>query len=100
MIEFPHMPATEREAEEHLLFFRDRYLECFPCFYIPPGTTSAQLRREKPFSWFTMMMVSCQSSAMQFSMGDIWRKIIAQKIVVEHEKNMDVLQGMIIMLAW
>jgi hypothetical protein len=100
MIEYPWMPATQRQADEQLALFRDQYLQCFPCIYLPPEMTSDQLREEKPFSWFTIMMMSCQTSSLQFGMGALWQKIISQKIIVEHEKDIDLLQGMVIFLAW
>lgn len=100
MIQSPWMPTTLRQAEEQLTLFRDRYLQCFPCIYIPPDMTSEQLREEKPFTWFTIMMMSCQTSSLQYGMGSVWQRIISQKIVVEHEKNIDLLQGMVIFLAW
>ena len=100
MIQFPQMPATQREAEEHLRLFRERYLHCFPCLYIPPDMTSDELREEKPVTWFTIMMMSCQTSSLQFAMGAIWQDVISQKIVVEHEKSIDLLQGLVIFLGW
>ncbi|KAJ9165814.1 Transcriptional regulator WAR1 [Coniochaeta hoffmannii] len=100
MIQYPWMPATQRQAEEQLALFRDRYLLCFPCIYLPPAMTSEQLREEKPFSWFTIMMMSCQTSSVQFGMGALWQKIVSQKIIIEHEKSIDLLQGMVIFLAW
>lgn len=100
MIQYPYMPATPSQAQEQLTLFRERYLQCFPCIYIPPDMTSEQLREEKPFSWFTIMMMACQTSSLQFGMGAVWQRIISQKIVIEHEKNMDLLQGMVIYLAW
>lgn len=100
MIQQPWIPATPRQAEEHLRLFRDQYLQCCPCIYIPPDTTSEQLRKEKPFSWFTIMMMACQTSSLQFAMGGVWQDIVAQKIIVEHEKDLDLLQGMVIFLIW
>lgn len=100
MIYFPGMPATQRAAEEHLLLFRERYLDCFPCVYIPPDMTSDELRDAKPFTWFTIMMMSCQNASVQFGMGTTWQKIISQKIVMEYEKSIDLLQGMVIFLGW
>lgn len=100
MIQSPWMPTIPREAEERLTLFRDRYLRCFPCIYIPPDMTSEQLREEKPFTWYTIMMMSCQTSSLQYGMGSVWQRVISQKIVIEHEKNIDLLQGMVIFLAW
>ncbi|OIW24686.1 hypothetical protein CONLIGDRAFT_584386, partial [Coniochaeta ligniaria NRRL 30616] len=100
MIQAPGLPATLSEAEEQLALFREQYLQCFPCIYIPSNMTSDQLRDEKPFTWFTIMMMSCQTSSLQYGMGSVWQRIISQKIVVEHEKSIDILQGMIIFLAW
>lgn len=99
MMQYPWMP-TPRQAEERLRLFCEQCLRCSPCIYIPPGTTSEKLRAEKPFSWFTIMMIACQTSSLQFAMGGAWQKIISQKIIIEHEKDIDLLQGMVIFLTW
>lgn len=100
MINCPEAPATREEADELLLLFRERYLECFPCIYIPPDVTSSQLREEKPFVWFSIMMVASQTTALQFAMCAIWQKILGQKIVIEHDKQIDYVQGIVIFLGW
>jgi hypothetical protein len=100
MIHYPWIPGSQRQGDEQLKLFREQYLMCFPCVHIPSEVNSEQLREEKPFTWFTIMMVTCQTSSLQFGMGALWQKIISQKIVIEHEKSIDLLQGMIVFLGW
>lgn len=99
MICIPEAPASH-EAEQHLRLFRERFLACFPCVYLRDDMTSLQLRTERPFLWYIIMMVSSQSTPVQFAMGAVWQRIISQKMVVEHEKSMDLLQGLLVFLGW
>ncbi|RKU43004.1 hypothetical protein DL546_002685 [Coniochaeta pulveracea] len=100
LICIPEVPATEQDAEYQLRLFRESFLACFPCVYISNNLSAAQLRGERPFLWFTIMLVTCQSTNAQFRIGVTWRSIISQKMVVENEKTMDLLQGLLVFLGW
>jgi hypothetical protein len=96
----PEIQATQQDAEHHFKLFRDCYLACFPCIHLRSDISATQLRSERPLLWFTIMMVTCQSSHTQRRMSASWRSIVSQKMVVEHEKSMDLLQGLLVFLGW
>lgn len=100
LIPYPDTPTSRLEAEDSLRLFRTKYLPTFPCVHLPPGLTAEQLREEKPFLWFSIMIITCQSSPRQLAMGDTMKRIVAEKLVMEHEKNMDILIGLIVFLGW
>jgi hypothetical protein len=100
MVPYPNTPDSRLEAEECLRVFRAQYLPTFPCVYIPPSVTAEQLREEGPMLWLSIMVVTCQSPSRQVVLGDTLQRIVAQKVVIEHEKSMDILLGLIVFLGW
>ncbi|PWY79527.1 hypothetical protein BO94DRAFT_588109 [Aspergillus sclerotioniger CBS 115572] len=95
------MEPTGVQAEGYLTFYITQMLPFFPCMYIPPGTTSQKLRRDRPFSWLCIMAVACKSSAQRRVLFDRIKQIAAQKLVHEYScRDLDVLQGILIYLGW
>lgn len=92
--------GSRAEAEAGLRYFRSHYLETFPCVYLPPDMTAEQLRQEKPFLWFNILAMTCRPATRQIEMGETIKKIVAQKLVVEHEYSIDMLLGLLVFIAW
>ncbi|KAH7002074.1 hypothetical protein EDB80DRAFT_867093 [Ilyonectria destructans] len=90
---------TPAEAEIYLAKFRD-WLKNFPFMILPPDTTAASLREERPFLWLCIMNITSMSAPQQLLMKERVREQIATRIVVNHERTMDVLLGLIAYLAW
>lgn len=88
------------QAEEYFSRFRTHMLRFFPVFHLPDTTTSGQLREERPFLWLCVMCVACSSTSQQLALGDSVRQIISREIVYKGEKNIDLLLGLLIFLAW
>lgn len=90
---------TPAEAEKYLAKFRD-WLIHFPFMILPQDMTAAALREERPFLWLCIMNVTSMSVFQQLKLKDRVRQEIATRIVINHEKSMDVLLGIIVSLAW
>ncbi|KGO65244.1 hypothetical protein PITC_072390 [Penicillium italicum] len=87
------------EAEENLTNFQTSKLPYFPFVYIPFKTSSELLRRERPFLWLCVMAVSSKSTAQQQILGTRIRQTIGQQMVVNSEKNIDLLLGLLTFIA-
>ncbi|KAH9234814.1 hypothetical protein K456DRAFT_1738453 [Colletotrichum gloeosporioides 23] len=88
------------EAEESLKKFWEETILFFPFHYIPPHVSSQQLKETYPFLWLNIMSVTSRSNKRRLALGDKVREIIFQKIVIEREKNLDLLLGLIATLGW
>ncbi|KAH0439642.1 hypothetical protein CcaCcLH18_02752 [Colletotrichum camelliae] len=88
------------EAEESLRKFREETILFFPFHYIPPHVSCQQLKETHPFLWLNIMSVTSRSNKRRLALGDKIREIIFQRIVVEREKNLDLLLGLIATLGW
>ena len=91
---------SDADAELNLATFRNTMLKYFPFVYISPMTTSFDLRRQRPFLWFCIMSITTKSIAMHVSMGIRVRKIIAQRVLMDGERSMDLLLGLLCHFGW
>lgn len=87
-------------AEEQLRTFRQSFLPLFAFVALPATMSASGLRLQKPFLWLVIMSLTTKSVATQIAMGDSIREIVSHQVVVEHEKSLDILLGIICYQAW
>ncbi|KAK4225743.1 hypothetical protein QBC38DRAFT_253086 [Podospora fimiseda] len=88
------------EAAESLVTFRKYMLIFLPFLHLPPSVTEDRLREMYPFLWFCIMTVTCKNADNRVMMSEAVKKFIAQKMVVDHEKNLDLLLALLVILGW
>lgn len=92
--------VTPSEAEECLYDFRTYKLNYFPFYNIPSAMTAQELCRERPFFWRCITAVSCGSAAKQVALLEDVRRLIAQTMVMEHNRNIDMILGLLVIMGW
>ncbi|KAM6519451.1 hypothetical protein FALCPG4_013083 [Fusarium falciforme] len=90
---------TPAEAEVYLDKFRS-WLPRFPFMVLPKDQTAENLRKEKPFLWLCIMNITTTSHPQQVKMKERIRQEAAQRVIVDHERSMDVLLGLVCYIAW
>ena len=75
-------------------------LTLFPFVFLAPDMTAKQLREWSPFLWFNIMAVTARTPGQQFTMSDHIKRFVAQKMVVDNEKNLDLLLGLLVFINW
>ena len=88
------------EAEEQLSTFHRAFISSCPVVYLPPAMTAIKLRLEKPFLWLVVMALTAKVVSKQFSLADVFWKIVSQRVISEHHASMDLLQGIICFASW
>ena len=101
----PSMPSciyqpSPLEAAEDLMTFRKYMLIFLPFVYLPTTMTSERLSEVHPFLWFCIMTITCKSPDRRLVMGDAVKKHLAQKMVIDHEKSLDLLLGLLVLMGW
>jgi hypothetical protein len=103
----PHSEARDTsdapspaEAEEYLIHFQTYKSKYLPFMYIPSTARAQQLRQERPFIWLCIMAVCSKSTSQQQILGSKIRQTIAQEMVVQSEKNIDFLLGLLTFIGW
>ncbi|KAF2458685.1 hypothetical protein BDY21DRAFT_341047 [Lineolata rhizophorae] len=88
-------------AESLFTTFRTQMGNYFPFVVLPPNVSSQDIRRERPILYKAILMAA---SHLQFERQAKIVKELTQElnhcIFVEGKKNMDILQGMLVYIAW
>ncbi|KAK2594141.1 hypothetical protein QQS21_008140 [Conoideocrella luteorostrata] len=90
---------TSQEAEAYLAKFRN-WLHGAPFMHIPIELTAETLKHEKPFLWICIMNLCSMSYPQQRILREKVRQEIAERVVLNHERSMDLLQGLIAFITW
>ena len=88
------------EAEEFLKIFRTQKSKYFPFVHIPSTTSAQQLHQERPFLWLCIMAMSSNSTSQQLALGSKIRHAVGRKMLLEYEKNLDLLLGLLAYIGW
>ena len=95
----PGLEPWPQEADDFLAKFRT-WLPSFPFMYLPPSMTAVTLRAEKPFLWLCIMSFTCTSNSQHQYLRDRVRSEISERIIINHERSMDLLLGLVAYLGW
>lgn len=95
-----HLELSSTEAENSLQHFRTHSTKYLPFIVIPPDTRVCEFRKENPFWWLTIAMATAKTTSRQIALGLHIRQILGQKILVQGERNLDLLWGLLTYIAW
>lgn len=88
------------QANQMVQLFRRRNA-CFPFVVLPENITAEELSQQRPFLLLSILVVTSDvNPALQKSLDERLRKVVATRVVMHGEKSMDYLQGLLIYLAW
>ncbi|KAF2425517.1 hypothetical protein EJ08DRAFT_700324 [Tothia fuscella] len=93
-------PETPAELEEILDTYQTKLVPFFPVALIQPGTTIQHIKRERPFLWLVIRATCSRSQARQYALGLEIRQRLAHAIMIDAEKSLDLLFGIVVFAAW
>ncbi|PHH63347.1 hypothetical protein CDD81_6044 [Ophiocordyceps australis] len=93
------LQMSDEDAERRLSMFRD-WLEKFPILHIPDNVTAHQVRSQKPFLWLAILNITSPMNRFQLLLRERFRQEICLRIVMNHERDMDLLWGLLTYLCW
>ena len=105
----PNEPAVEpsslclphfREYGQLLESFSTNFVPLFPFVVIPSRTDPEAFTKEKPFLSLTIAMIAHNSGMRQRQFARAAQKYIADHIVMSGERDLDLLQGLLVLTAW
>lgn len=92
---------TFHEADRALNLYRSIYAPYFPFVPIPVMMSAHDLYNRSPFLFRSIVAVTTpQSPAVQAEYRIWFREYVAQHVVVNNERELETLQGILIHLAW
>jgi hypothetical protein len=88
------------QAEESVRFFQTKAPN-FPFVLVSPQTSLDLLRREHPFLLLSILAFGAQANlALQNKLELELRESLSKKVIVNGERSLDLLQGLLIYLTW
>ena len=73
----------------------------FAYVVIPPGTTSEDLRRDRPMLWGAIVTAASYHDPLrQEVLGWKMMEEFSERLLVKAEKSLDILQALIVHLTW
>ena len=88
------------EAEESVRYFQTKAPN-FPFVLVSPQTSLDLLRRERPFLLLSILAFGTQKNqSLQNKLEVELRESLSKRVIVNGEKSLDILQGLLIYLTW
>lgn len=97
----PGFKISVEQGDELLSLYRNEYSDQFPFVPIPNDLRAIDLLEQRPFLFRTIIQVTCpQTPALQRSLSRWFRIYIAEHVVVDQEKSVELLQAILLFIAW
>ncbi|KXG52499.1 uncharacterized protein PGRI_087830 [Penicillium griseofulvum] len=88
-------------AERYLNTFKTKMTPHFPFVVVPPDVSIKELRQEKPFLCLAILAsASFENMSLQRALGDEVKKVVASRMVIGGAISFELLQGLLVFLAW
>jgi len=96
-----HSLPLVSDEETYLETFRTQMAGYFPFVVIDKGISARDLKKNKPFLFKTVVMAgSYKDVGRQAALGKEVAEYLSRRVLVEGEKNLDLLQGLLVYLSW
>ncbi|KLP01118.1 related to cercosporin resistance protein [Fusarium fujikuroi] len=101
LFSFPLSSISHRLAYKMLETYRQEMMPLFPFVWIGLDEIPEKLFRERPMLYMAIMVVTCQENIeIQQELAQKYREEIGRRIWTLAEKNLQLLQGILVFLAW
>lgn len=88
-------------AASYLAEFRNTFGPHFPFVIIPPHVEMEELREVKPFLFLAILTISSyKDPLLQRRFCDVLKQNVANRMVLRPEASFEMLQGLLVYLAW
>jgi hypothetical protein len=102
----PTFPITNadisaEDASRIVASFRVHMTCYFPFVIVQPGTSAVKLQQTKPVLFAAIVLVSSYySTVQQKALSEATLRYVSEALLFKGEKNLDLLQGLLVYIAW
>lgn len=97
----PSLRVPMEEANRYLDLYRSQYSPKFPFVPIANCLSAIELYKRQPFLFQVIMqIVAPQSPSVQREVDRWVREYIARSVIVDQERRLDLIQGLLLFVAW
>lgn len=92
---------TLSTADVLLNKYKHVYSKFFPFVIVAPEIDAARLRERSPFLFLAIMTASLEGDhLLQRRLGVDLKRILCERVIIGNERNIDLLQGLLVQLGW
>jgi hypothetical protein len=89
------------DANSLFHYFQTTFISRFPFIILPPQTTADSLRLASPFLFLSIMAATTfHNPPIQRHLGSLIKRKICSQLIMRAERSLDLLQGLLVHLAW
>jgi hypothetical protein len=103
LLEIPasnRLHLTINPEDELLASFRTTKLRYFPFIHIPATVKAKDFKYECPCLWHCITIIESKSAAQSTALSKQFGDMVGHKLLVNNEKSLDLLHGLLAYLAW
>lgn len=86
--------------DEILYSFYSERMPSFPFLHLPASVKASEFHVEYPTLWYCIIRIQSKSASQSTSSCKEICELIGRKLLVNNEKNLDILYGLLAYLAW
>ncbi|KAL4925325.1 uncharacterized protein BDV17DRAFT_186576 [Aspergillus undulatus] len=94
------LKLPERDGDEALADFRQRFVQFCPFVYLPPDMSADQLKQKKPFLFEAILAVTARGMKEKQARAKHIKLLAANEILILNRSNLDLLIGLLTYVAW
>ena len=91
---------SENELDDCLHRYRSRFVPFFPTVPIRPDVTVAEMKEKRPFLLLVIRAICSKNGRRQKALEIEIRQTMGAKMLMEGERSLDVLLGLIVFIGW
>jgi hypothetical protein len=91
---------TPEDVQKCLLRYRSISPVYFPFVIVPNDWTLQSMMKHSPTLLLAVLTTMCDSTHLQKTLDAGFREVVSQRVLVRGEKTLDILQGLLVYLAW
>lgn len=92
---------TIQEAQELLRVYTEQLAPNFPYVVIPASISFADLRFRSPMLLLPILVTaSWRNGRQQDMLNEVYLKELSSRVIIEGRKDLELLQGLLVYLAW
>lgn len=98
--EYKNLRVSLKEADELLSHFQSKKVY-FPFVDIPENILAASMAKTRPFVFLAILTISAtRRPLLQRKLDERFRRVLSERIVLQGDKSLDYVQGLLVYLAW
>lgn len=96
----PGFGVTVLESERYLDLYREEYMPRYPFVVIPRNMSAQEMYTDSPCLFWTIMVATKPHTGSTMVIREQFRRMLSERIFIHKEKTTELLQAILVLIAW